>query len=296
MNRQVAALAFALCLTSAYASAQTTYTLKDAVDVHQAPLTSSPVIGRATRGRSLELTRDVGDWVEVTWADAPTHKGFIRVRFGAEPLAAFRDIPTIHAASTPPATLASASPAGTQTTPAQPPSVTPTPIAQVPHARDPLAFELPPHTTGVGLRMDPRFRNFGAAVRLWSPSRVGGQLEVMRSTITSGLTTGHLTSWQFSPAVLYALPDVVQSNLWVRPYVGTGLDLTRSEFGGVLPGVTATDTAFGTKVFGGAELTLPGAPQVTISADLGYHWLTSSFSAFDLGGVHTSVAAHWYLK
>src|SRR5690349_1151598 len=35
MNRQVAALAFALCLTSTYAAAQTTYTLKETVDVHQ---------------------------------------------------------------------------------------------------------------------------------------------------------------------------------------------------------------------------------------------------------------------
>ena len=297
MIRQVAALAFALCLTSSYASAQTTYTLKETADVHQAPLTSSPVIGHATRGRSIELTRDVGDWVEVAWADAASRKGFVRVRYGAQPLAAFRDLPVIHTASPAPTALASASPAGTQNLqPSQAPAVTPAPIPSATRGREAIAFELPPHTAGFGLRMDPRFRDFGGAVRLWSPYRVGAQLEVSRSTMTSDLTMGHLTSWRFSPALLYALPDVVQSSVWMRPYVGTGLDLTRSEFGGVLPGVNATDTAFGTKIFGGAEFTLPGAPQVTLSADVGYHWLTSSFNAFDIGGVKTSIAAHWYLK
>jgi hypothetical protein len=297
MNRQVAALAFALCLTSSYVSAQTTYTIKETVDVHQAPLTSSPVIGHATRGRSLELTRDVGDWAEVTWAGAASHKGFIRVRYASEPLAAFRDLPAIHAAPAAPTALASASPTGTQNLqPSQAPAVTPSPVPSAPQGRDAIAFELPPHTAGFGLRMDPRFRDFGGAVRLWSPYRVGAQLEVSRSTTSSALTMGHLASWQFSPAVLYALPDVVQSSVWIRPYVGTGLDLVRSDFGGVIPGVSTTDTAFGTRIFGGAEFTLPGAPQVTLSTDVGYHWLTSSFNAFDIGGVRTSIAAHWYIR
>jgi hypothetical protein len=298
MIRRVAILTFTLCLTSAYAGAQTTYVLKDAADVHNAPTTSSPVIGHALRGRTMELTRDVGDWVEVAWQDAPTHKGFIRVRFGNVTLAAFRDLPTLP--TTPASTATSPSPATASVTQANAnvAAASPTirPSDRPVRATDAIRFELPPHTAGVGLRMDPRFRDFGGAARVWTPARFGAQLEVTRGTITSDLTAGHLTTWQFSPAALYALPDVVQSSVWVRPYVGTGLDLARSTFNGLTPGVSPTDTAFGPNVFGGAELTFAGVPQVGVSLNVGYHWLESSFNTFELGGTRVGIAGHWYLK
>jgi hypothetical protein len=158
-------------------------------------------------------------------------------------------------------------------------------------------YQLPVHTAGFGLRMDPRFRDFGGTARLWMQRRLGAQFDVTRSTFTSGLTAGQLTTWQFSPSMLYALPDVVSSAVWVRPFAGGGLDLVRSSLGGVTPGMTTGhDRTFGTKILGGAEVTLPGAPQLTLSTEVGYHWLESSFTAFDLGGVRASVAAHWYVK
>jgi hypothetical protein len=297
MIRQVAILTFTLCLMSAHAGAQTTYTLRETSDVHQAPTTSSPVIGHAVRGRTLELTRDVGDWVEVVWADAATHKGYVRVRFGAVTLAAFRDLPTIATTASPAATSAATTTAAASSV--RPDAAAPAAARSGDHpvkARDPLAFELPPHTAGLGLRMDPRFRDFGGAARLWTPSRFGAQLEVTRSTLTAPLAPGQLTTWQFSPAAIYALPDLIRSAVWVRPYAGTGLDLARSTFADVTPGVSATDTAFGTKIFGGAEVTLAGAPQVGVSMDVGYHWLASSFTAFELGGTRVTVAGHWYFK
>lgn len=296
MIRQFAVLTFLLCLTSTPVGAQTMYTLKDSADVHNAPTTSSPVIGHAARGRTLELTRDVGDWVEVTWTEGTTRSGYIRVRFGNVALAAFRDLPALPtrlAASTSPA--APATPATAPTVNATAPTSAP-PSAHAAKARDAIAFELPPHHAGVGMRMDPRFRDFGGAARVWSPYRFGAQLEVLRSSVTSELAPGRLTTWQFSPAVLYALPDVVQSSIWMRPYVGTGLDLARSTIGGLTPDVAGHDTAFGPKIFGGAEMTLANAPQVGVSVDVGYHWLESSFATFELGGVRASVSAHWYIK
>jgi hypothetical protein len=298
MIRQVAILTFTLCLMSAHAGAQTTYTLREASDVHQAPTTSSPVIGHAARGRTLELTRDVGDWVEVVWADAANRKGYVRVRFGAVALAAFRDLPAITTAASPSTTSVGTTTASA--TSGTPDATSPASLAQSNDrpvkARDPLAFELPPHTAGFGMRMDPRFRDFGGAARLWTPSRFGAQLEVTRSTLTTDLAPGHLTTWQFSPAAIYALPDLIRSTVWVRPYVGTGLDLARSTFTDTTPAMSATDTAFGTKVFGGAEATLAGAPQVGVSVDVGYHWLASSFNAFDLSGTRVTIAGHWYFR
>jgi hypothetical protein len=293
MMRQLAVLTFLLSLMSTSAGAQTMYTLKENADVHNAPTTSSPVIGHAVRGRTLELSRDVGDWVEVAWTEGTSHSGYIRVRFGMVPLAAFRDLPALRTGlpSSASASVTSAPAATPQsTTPPAPPS------KSAVKSPDPLAFELPPHTTGFGLRMDPRFRDFGGAARLWSPHRFGAQLEVMRSTTTSELAPGHLTTWQFSPAVLYALPDLVQSSIWIRPYAGTGLDLARSTVGGLAPDASAHDTAFGTKVFGGAEMTLAGAPQVGVSVDVGYHWLESSFTTYELGGARVTLAGHWYIK
>jgi len=297
MIRQAAFLAVALCLTSTHADAQATYTLKENADVHQSAATSSPLIGRAARGRVLELTRDVGDWAEIVWEGSSNHAGYIRVRLGAVPLAAFRDLPTIRPAASPSAAVAATAAANPPNADAgTTPSARPAPSGRVAKARDPLAFELPPHTTGFGIRMDPRFRDFGGAARLWSSSRLGAQIEVQRSTMTSEVAPGRLTNWQFAPAALYALPDVVNSSIWVRPYIGTGLDLLRASYSSITPGTSATDTAFGTKVFGGAEMTVAGAPQVTLSTDVGYHWLESSFSGFDLSGVRFTIAAHWYMK
>ena len=101
MIRQVAALTFAVCAMSTQAGAQTMYTVREAVDVHKAPATSSPIIGRAVSGRSLELTRDVGDWAQVTWADAPDGAGYVRVRRGSVPLSAFRDLTFIRTTVSP---------------------------------------------------------------------------------------------------------------------------------------------------------------------------------------------------
>jgi hypothetical protein len=294
MIRQAAVLIVVLCVMPTPVDAQTMYTLKESADVHNAPTTSSPVIGQALRGRTVELTRDIGDWVEVTWTEGTSRSGYIRVRFGTVALAAFRDLPALPAklpsSTSSTVTAATTDPNVNATAPSSPRA------ANAVKARDAIAFDLPPHTMGVGLRMDPRFRDFGGAARLWSPYRLGAQMEVLRSTARSDLTAGHLTTWQFSPAALYALPDVVRSSVWVRPYVGTGLDLARSSFDGITPGTNGTDTAFGTKVFGGAEMTLPGAPQVGVSIDVGYHWLQSSFTAFELSGTRVSVSGHWYMK
>jgi hypothetical protein len=293
MIRQVAALTFVVCAMATQAGAQTVHTVREPVDVHKAPVTSSPIIGRAVAGRSLELTRDVGDWAQVTWTGAPDGTGYVRVRRGSVPLPAFRDLAFIRTTVSP--SLASAAAAQRQDDEPEP-AARPTPAAESVIARDAVDYRLPPHAAGIGIRMDPRFRDFGGAARLWTPFRVGTQLEVLRSSMTSELAGGRLTTWQFSPAVLYALPDVLRSTVWVRPFVGTGLDLTRSRFSTMTGGNTGTDTAFGTKIFGGAEVTLPAAPQVSISADVGYRWLQSSFSAFQMKGVRTSVAAHWFVR
>ena len=295
MTRHVALLTFALSLTSAQVQAQTVYTVREAVDIHHAPTTSSPVIGQAARGRTLELTRDIGDWAQVVWTSSPQRVGFVRVRHATVPLAAFRDLGPIHPASLTGPTTPLTEPAIASKTDQVSQPHSPEPFERT-SVRSPMRFELPPHAAGVGVRINPRFHEIGGSARLWAPLRFGAQLEVLRTTATSDVFPGRLTMWQFSPAALYALPDMVNSGVWVRPFVGTGLDLVRSASGTDAPGMPATDTAFGPRLFAGAEVTLPGAPQISLSTDIGYRWLESSFTGFDLSGPRASISAHWYIK
>ena len=156
-------------------------------------------------------------------------------------------------------------------------------------------YQLPVHSLGFGARMDP-FRAIGATGRFWTGYGFGVQLDLSRSSVSSSLSPGHMTTFYVSPSVMYPLPGVVRSTFWVRPYLGSGIDVARSTLKNVTPGMSMNETSVGFKAFGGGELTFASAPQVTLSVDLGYHRLDSPFTGFDVSGVRASVAGHWYMK
>lgn len=287
---------FVLCVAPTSVWAQTIRTVSVVlVAVHKQPTTSSPVIGQAARGRSLEVTREVGDWVQVVWPAAPDRIGYVRVRLNSSSIASLSE-------PRPGAVLAS--------------NVVDTPVLTEPHVADreaanvttPAAladarhvglpnngYQLPLHTLGFGARLDP-FRTVGGSGRFWSGYGFGVQLDLSRSATSSELAPGRVTTLAVSPSVLYALPGVVRSSVWVRPYVGSGLDIARSSLSNVTPGMSIHDNSVGFKAFGGGEFTFAGAPQVGVSVDLGYRWLDSSFSGFDNSHLHLSFAGHWYIK
>ena len=293
----VLASMFVLCFAPAPLRAQTTHTVSATqVEVHKAPSTSSAVIGRVVRGRSIEVTREVGDWVQVVWPAAPDRIGYVRVRFGATPIASLSEPRS--------GSLAASSAASAATPPTEgrverrdTASVT-TPAA-LPQSRIvPLpnnGYQLPVHTLGFGARMDP-FRAIGGTGRFWSDYGFGVQIDLSRSSVSSELSPGRLTTFYLSPSVLYPLPGIVNSSVWLRPYVGSGIDVARSSLRNVTPGMSMNHTSLGFKAFGGAELTFAGAPQASVSVDFGYHWLDSPFPGFDVSGVRASFAGHWYIK
>ena len=45
--------------------------------VRKSPSVASPVVGQAPRGAVLDVTRDVGSWVKVTWPDAQDGIGYV---------------------------------------------------------------------------------------------------------------------------------------------------------------------------------------------------------------------------
>ena len=287
---------FVLCAAPTSLWAQTIRTVSVVlVAVHKQPTTSSPVIGQAARGRSLEVTREVGDWVQVVWPAAPDRIGYVRVRLNSSTIASLSE-------PRPGAVLAS--------------NVADTPVATEPHVADreaasvttPAAladtrhmglpnngYQLPLHTLGFGARVDP-FRTIGGSGRFWSAYGFGVQLDLSRSATSSELAPGRVTTLAVSPSVLYPLPGVVRSSVWVRPYIGSGLDFARSSLSNVTPGMSIHDNSVGFKAFGGGEFTFAGAPQVGVSVDLGYRWLDSPFTGFDNSHLHLSFAGHWYVR
>jgi hypothetical protein len=84
MVRHALASAVAIALIPAALAAQTTLTIEVAsIDVHESPTDTSRVIGRVPRGRVLEVAREDGDWVVVTWPEATTGDGYVRLRIGS---------------------------------------------------------------------------------------------------------------------------------------------------------------------------------------------------------------------
>ena len=290
---------FVLCLAPVSLLAQTLRAVTAAqVEVRKAPTTSSAVIGHATRGQSVEVTREVGDWVQVLWPAAPDHVGYVRVRFGATPVTSLSE-PRAGSRSMAASNSVAASNPATEVRVERrdAASVTTPPVLREPQAA-PLpnnGYQLPVHSLGFGARMDP-FRAIGGTGRFWSGYGIGVQMDLSRSSVSSELSPGRLTTFYVSPSLLYPLPGVVRSSVWVRPYVGSGIDVARSTLRNVTPGLSMSDTSVGFKAFGGGELTFASAPQVSVSVDLGYHWLDTPFTGFDVSGVRASFAGHWYIK
>ncbi len=307
MIRHAAAIAVVLMLSPAAVYAQgmeLTVNLASA-NVYKGPSTGSPVLGKALRGTVLEVTRELGDWVKVTWTDAPDAVGYMHLSAGA--LAPRGTTPP----SNPPAVSAprpvsaprSAGASGRPLT--DPLSQRTTQLLEEPlgtHAHpaqgQPEYVNPPSHRFGVGGQVIGSTLGFGAGARVWARKGLGVQFDLSRFTQTDPAVPGRLTSLQFAPSALYSLTDRVNDYFWLRPYIGAGLSIYRQSFSDpALPGLSVSDSTTGYQAFGGAEVTFPGMPRFAVSADIGYRWARdTAFAGFDLGGVGFTLAGHWYVK
>ena len=301
MIRHASALAVALCLSPAWLCAQTTtdpsaptvLTVKTAsADVHNSPSLGSAVIGHASSGAVLEVTRELGSWVKVSWPAARDGVGYVHVSAG-----------TVGRAI-PPAPVRQAALTSTPPAPESAPTAMRTAAverAAAPGSTAPLSsvYVSPStHRLGFGARAGGPTLGYGASARAWSHDRFGAQFEVSRYAITSAEAPGDATSIQFEPSFLYTLPDHVGDYLWVRPYLGGGANFRHQTLKDTTPGATssASENKVGFQVFGGGELTFAGLPRFAVSLDLGYHHAPTSFAGVDFGGIGASVAGHLYVK
>jgi hypothetical protein len=302
MIRQAAAVVVALCLSTSPLYAQDTATLTvtaASVNVRKMPSVASPVVGTAPRGTALVVTREVGDWVRVSWPSSPDGGGYIRLDMGTLARgngAAGAKTMTATAASAPVGSKSAAT-----TTPA------PTPIAarsaQVPVTRPSVPsqagtlYVAPTHIFGVGAVAGGSTMGFGGSARAWKKDRIGVQLEVSRYSFDSVDLLSRATTTDIAPAVLFALNDRVTDYLWLRPYVGAAVHFGRtSRTDLIFPDVTEKANTLGARVFFGGEMSFSSLPQFALSADVGYYKLPEPFIGFEPGGMGFSISGHWYVK
>ena len=218
MIRRIAAVVLTLALTPALVHAQDTVLTVTApsADVYKAPSNVTPVVGHASRGAVLPVSRNLGSWVKVAWPGAPDGVGYVHVTMGTLSPAS-----GAAPAANPSPRAASASSSGAPI----PPVRTAAPARAV--AR-PVVNKTPEaHLLGIGALIGP-MSTIGASARAWRDDRLGFQLALTRDAMSSDLAGNRVTSMQIEPGVVYGLLDHVTDYVWLRPYVGAALSLRRS--------------------------------------------------------------------
>ena len=292
MTRTWIATVAALCLQASVVSAQVQqFTVSTpSASIYKAPTNVSPVIGEATQGVTLEVTRDVGSWVKVAWSKAPDGVGYIRKSAGTVSLLG----PAVPVA---PASSVAAAPQTTSAATSRSAAVQNGPAVRSQPSAVPAGYVTPTHRIGLGGQVGGSAIGAGFSARGWSPAgRLGVQVDVTRYSMANDLFLTRMSSTQFGPRVLYAFRDRVSDSTWLRPFVGAGAHVLRSTVTDPLSGVALSDTRGSAQVFGGAEMTLSAMPRLGVSADLGYQWYQNPFAGYALDGMSVTLAAHWYLK
>jgi hypothetical protein len=333
MIRHAAAVIVGVCLSVPPLSAQTTtVTLKvsaTAAAVHKAPSVASPVIGKALRGTELVVTREIGDWVKVSWPTAADGVGYVRtsvgtiarggavaqtnaragVAAGATAAPAPTSTPVPDQAPEPAAATPSSAPASPASAPrlASVPAPGPTaavPTSPVPAAETQSATAVPARTIGaaptrgmgVGI-VSGSTPGLGASARVWSKGSLGAQLQVSRHSFNSADLLSRATATDIAPSLLVSMRDHVNDRLWWRPYVGlAGHYVHASRTDLIYLYSTETASTFGARVFAGAEMAFVRLPQFAISADAGYYHLRPPFEGLNPSGVGFALSGHWYVK
>jgi hypothetical protein len=284
MVRYIAAAIITVCLSPAWLSAQTVvFTVNvTSAEVHKSPSTGSPIIGHSPRGSALEVTRNLGSWVKVDWPGAQDGIGYVHMSRGSLSGELLPDTrPTVVTSVRSAAEPAAPATSTTDARLANPAYVTPA-----------------THLFGLGGRISGSTLGFGGTARVWRRNRLGAELEVSRYALSSDAAQTRVTAIQFEPSLLYSLPDRMTDYIWVRPYLGAGVNLGRRTSTNGTPGaaLSVSENIVGFQVFGGGEVSLAVMPQFALGIDLGYQSAKASPVGLDLGGARVSVSGHWYVR
>ena len=319
MIRHAAAVIVGLCLSMPLSAQTTTLTLKvtaTAAAVYKAPTVVSPVIGKAGRGTDLVVTRELGDWVKVSWPAAADGVAYVRTnvgtiargRAGVQTNARAGVAAGGTAAPKPVAATPSSAPTSRASARdvASAPAATPTaavPTSAKPAAETQSATAVPARGIGAaptrsrGVGFVGGSPGLGASARAWSRGSLGAQLQISRHSFNSTDLLSRATATDIAPSLLFSMRDHQNDRLWWRPYVGlAGHYVYASRRDLIFLNATETASTFGARVFAGGEMAFARLPQFTISADAGYYYLRPPFVGLDPSGAGFAVSGHWYVK
>jgi len=333
MLRRAAIVVVALALSPATLLAEDIVLTVDveSADIYKGPSTVMPVVGHASHGAVLPVSRNLGSWVRVSWPAAPDGVGYVHVTMGhVGPASAAGPVRAVApAGSTAPATKAGASASPRSTAPvtrtiqqggrtsvgepvvangqadaaprSQPDTAlrnqpTPAPRVQPNVPPRPQLFA-PSHTVGIGALVGTT-STFGATGRVWPNNHLAIQFGLTRNAVTGLNAADRVTAMQFEPGALYSPFDLLSDSMWIRPYVGSTVSFRHetSSTATPVPVEATTNDGVGYRVFAGGELMFPSMPRFGLTADVGYrHWPTS-MTGYDLSPLSIAIGAHWYIK
>ena len=293
--RHAVAVAFAVLASPMILRAQSSEFTVNSVsaDVHNSPSTGSPVIGHASKGAILQVTRELGSWVRISWPDAP-EGAYVHVSSGS-----ISHHSEQQAAAAPPAVAPGASPSRPAADAGSPASASgrASVVTKVPQPSVGTTYVQPPsHIFGIGGLIGGSTMGVGASARTWARNRLGVQFGVSRYEVTNPAVTGRVTAIQLAPSLLYSLKDRVTDFVAIRPYFGGGAGWQRQTYTTPLVLADVTDNSLGFQAFGGSEFTFASVPHLAVSADFGYNRFQTPFNGFTLGGLGLSVSGHWYVR
>ena len=280
MIRTSIATAVALCLQASAVSAQTQHftVSTPSASVYKAPTNVSPVIGQATQGATLEVTRDVGSWLKVAWSQAPDGVGYVRKSAGTVSVLG--------------------------------PAVTPNAgdgiggiVAAVRPQRPVPRRRRPVRPRGPRRRLPPDMW------RRRTASALAARLAAPRWAPASACADGRRRSaWASSSTSRGIRCRTTCSSPGCRPRSsGRGCCMRSATACPTAPGCDPTrapactwrattvtdpatalsmsDTGMAAQLFGGTEVTLAAMPRLGLSADVGYQWYQTPFDGYALDGV-----------
>ena len=99
------------------------------------------------------------------------------------------------------------------------------------------------HRFGIGGLMSGASFGIGVTGRGWWHNHLGVQVAASRSSVTAPILPNQIVASEFSPSVLYSLPDAVTDYVWVQPYAGGGLNVRRQRVGSTTTGDLVSENA-----------------------------------------------------
>ena len=305
MIRVALAVALMLCLSPlpSYAQSPRFIVTAASASIYQAPSTGSPVIAQSPEGAVLDVRGELAGWIEVAWPKAATGLAYLRAATGRIEKPVPGRVATglqrpmtideyVHGTS------ASGSPNPSAAYVAEAVEAVSTASAPRTNVTANATYSAPAHFVGLGGRIGDPALSVGATGRVWSRSGVGVQFEIVRDATANAATAERVTSLQFAPSVLYALPNAVSDYFWLRPYLGGGATMYRSTLRSAnsAEASSSSDSSLGLQLFAGGELTFAGVPRFALSADVGYRKTQTAFAGFERRKIGVALSGHWFVR